>query len=766
MEKNRIRQVLPFNQGWSFTRGEEEKETVCLPHPVSLTPAISSGGRNYQGVCRYDKRLVLPDGMEQKKAFLKLEGAMDESRLFVNGRPAAVHTCGYTPLCADITEFLNPGRENELSVLLDNSDCEDLPPGKAQSELDYTYEGGLYRDAWLILTERLYITDPLIENETAGGGVFIWYTRVSEESAYVHARIHAANETECRRCFTVHVRLLGPSGELAAETAVDSECAEDGRSYTEVSLKVERPALWSPESPSLYLMKIWLTEEGTLWDDMEITTGIRDFRFTRDKGVVFNGRPRIISGANYHQSWPYIGNAVPDSLLIRDIIKLKELGMENIRGHYPFGEAFTDACDSLGMTLIVSLPGWQWFKEGLFVERCYENLRHIIRWQRNHPCVLIWEVLPNETQTPLWFQEDLVRIAREEYPYEPFYTASDYGPTDIAYREYDPGMLAPGMEAYGAEQKWQERPLWVREYGDAPDNWTDQNCAWRIPRGFGDTAMLKAVERMLGMDPQFPSGGYLTMYNRKDICGYGVWPGIEHNRGYHINPCYGGYYDLFRLPKFTAEFIRCQQDPARAGYLVFIANWWMEISPGDVTVFSNADRVRLLYDGVLVEEREPEKLPVMHPPFIFHNVRSRFKGRERGMLTAEALTADGVAAAACVKSPGVPKALRLSVDSCGIPLKADGSDIVAVRCSLADRDNNTVPLMGDRHPVLFEIEGEGMIVGDERIGANPVYPEAGIATVLIRSTCRAGVIRLRASMYWPQRGPAAIEPDEIEIVTV
>ena len=167
-----------------------------------------------------------------------------------------------------------------------------------------------------------------------------------------------------------------------------------------------------------------------------------------------------------------------------------------------------------------------------------------------------------------------------------------------------------------------------------------------------------------------------------------------------------------------------------------------------------------------MEEREPEKLPVMHPPFIFRNVRSRFKGRDRGMLTAEALTADGVAAAACVKSPGAPKTLHLSVDSCGIPLKADGSDIVAVRCSLADRDNNTVPLMGDRHPVLFEIEGEGMIVGDERIGANPVFPEAGIASVLIRSTCRAGVIRLRASMYWPQRGPAAIEPDEIEIVTV
>lgn len=134
----------------------------------------------------------------------------------------------------------------------------------------------------------------------------------------------------------------------------------------------------------------------------------------------------------------------------------------------------------------------------------------------------------------------------------------------------------------------EDQPLWVREYGDVPDSWTDQSCAWRTPRGFGDTAMLKAVERMLGKDPQLTHNGYWEICNRKDICGHGVWPGIEHNRGYHVLPCWGGYYDLFRQIKFTGEFIAAQRDTAKAGYLLFIANWMSEISPDDVTVFSNA----------------------------------------------------------------------------------------------------------------------------------------------------------------------------------
>lgn len=758
------REVIAFNQDWEFWLGGKEGagKIVCLPHAVTLTPAISSGGRNYQGVCCYEKILRIEDTYAAGRVFLKLEGAMGESRLLVNQREAAVHTCGYTPLCADITDFVAFGKENRIEVWLDNSDCEDIPPGKAQQDLDYTYEGGLYRDSWLTFTSGLYITDPLVENETAGGGIFVWFSDVSAAKALVHARIQVANETGEDRNFDVKAVLTTDSKDIAARTAVAAKCRNGEKVYAELCMEIASPLLWSPEDPKLYRLDFSIEEEDILWDDMAVSVGIRDFVFTEDQGVIFNGTSRVMTGANYHQTYPYIGNAVPDSLLIRDILKLKEAGMEHIRGHYPFGEAFTDACDRLGMTLTVSLPGWQWFKEGLFAERCFENLRQIIRWQRNHPSVLIWEVLPNETEMPDWFQAELVRIAKEEYPYSPFYTASDYGPTDIAYREYDPGMLAPGMRSYGEAGQKRHMPLWVREYGDAPDNWTDQNCAWRVPRGWGDGAMVKAVERMLGLDPQFPTGGYADMCSRGfHICGHGVWPGIEHNRGYHINPCYGGYFDLFRIPKFTYEFIRSQLPPDKAGCRIFIANWWTEISPGDVTVFSNGDKVRLYYDGCLVEEREPEPIPVPHPPFVFCRVREQCKLRDRGMLTAEAIVNGKPAATAVVQSPGVPKCLKLSADFCGLPLKADGSDMVMVYCRLLDRDGNTVPLAGDRHPVLFEIEGEGEIVGDASIGANPVLPEGGIASVLIQSTKTAGKIILRARMFWEQRGPASVNADEL-----
>lgn len=98
-----------------------------------------------------------------------------------------------------------------------------------------------------------------------------------------------------------------------------------------------------------------------------------------------------------------------------------------------------------------------------------------------------------------------------------------------------------------------------------------------------------------------------------------------------------------------------------------------------------------------------------------------------------------------------------------LPFIADGSDVIAVHCRLLDRDGNTVPWLGDRLPVLFTLEGEGEMAGDSSIGANPVCPEAGIATVLIRSTTRAGTVVIHARRLWPQRGPAAVEPAELTV---
>ena len=767
--------ISDISQNFRFCIGSEWKDSeaveVCLPHTVELTPAISSGCRNYQGKCIYEKTLFIPKEYEGKKVWIEFEGAMGVCELFINDKKAADHLCGYIPFVADIGEYLNFDADNVLRITLDNSDNGDVPPGKPQRDLDFTYDGGLYRKATLTVSEPLYITEPLLEREVAGGGVFVHYSDVSEKSATVHAKIQVKNEFAERKKFVFEVSLIDAEGKTVCKSITDAELDTLKKESYEQSFLVENPRLWSISDPNLYTLCARIFLEGECVFEKNTEIGIRTFKYTIDNGVIFNGTSHRFSGVNYHQTWPYIGNAVPDSLLLRDMMKLKEMGCENIRSHYPFGHAVTDACNRLGMTLIVSNPGWQWCREGDFLERACENMRQIIRWQRNNPAIILWEPILNESKMNYDIQLRFHEVVHEEYPYKDCYTASDYGPTDVSYQDYSPGMI--GYEDYGFIEKRDltPTPIWTREYGDDPDNFHDQNTIWRMPRRFGDYPMVESVNRMLKkyMDSERDSVQYIDVYNNKKRCGYGVWPGIEHNRGYHINPCYGGHLDLFRVPKFSYYFMKSQQDIEKAGAVLFIASWWSDISPDDVTVYSNAERVELWCDGVLVASQTPDNVAVKHPPFTFKSVRRKYKVKNRSNLTARAVVGAEQVAEVSMFTPGVPEALKLEIDSMGVPMKADGADIVAVRCYVIDNMGGVVPMMGDAHPILFSVEGEGEIVGDSSIWANPICPEGGVATVLVRSSCKPGEIKVRARLLWEQgRGekiPCSVQSDEIVIIT-
>lgn len=749
-----MREQIAICQDWNFSLPNQAcAESVCLPHTVKPTPANSSGGRNYQGLCRYEKELFIGAEKQAGKVWISFDGIMGYSKLYLNGELVKEHFCGYIPLVADITDFIRYGEKNTVTVTADNRDCEDYPPGKAQADLDFSYDGGIYRDAQLIFTDKVYITNPLSANETAGGGIFVHYENISKQSADLKIKTHIQNDRDSECVFQLVHKLKDAAGSVVATATSHGILPPHHAQHFENDATVFSPHLWEIHNPYLYTLETEVSENGIVLDHISTTTGIRTVEFTLDRGTLFNEKNIRIHGANYHQTYPYIGNAVPISLLKRDFLKLKDCGMENIRSHYPFATALVEFCNEIGMTLIVSNVGWQFCKEGIFFERVCQNMREIIRWQRNNPCIILWEPILNESRINLEQQTILADIVREEYPYAGTYSASDWGPTDISYKEYDPAMLGQGMEDYGlvCVNDGKQRPKWVREYGDAPDNFNDQNAVWRSPRSFGEHAMIMTVDRMLGKFDTNP-GTYTTVLNNPSLCGFGVWPGIEHNRGYHINPCWGGYLDLFRIPKYGFHFMKSQQDIAKIGPYLFIANAWSEISPGDVTVYSNADTVRLYHDDVLVAEQKPDDIPVKHPPFTFEKVRQNYKTRARSTLRAEAVVGGEVVATASVTSPGVPKALHLEADFMDVPLRADGADIVLVRCSVTDIDGNLVPQVADNHPILFEIEGEGSIVGDETIGANPIHPECGIATVLVKSTKKAGRIKITARQLWPQPG--------------
>lgn len=759
-----MKQVICLNKNWYFSKGKTQNwEIVCLPHSVELTPENSSGGRNYQGEYAYRKAVYIPEKYKGKKLFLKFDGAMGLAVLSVNGKEVDRHFCGYTPFVADITDFVEYEKENELYLALDNSDDASYPPGKPQELLDFSYEGGIYRNVTLTVCEPLYITDPLLTDEEAGGGIFVWYTEVSEQAANVNVKLHTKNEYTQEMPYQVQVKLVDALGKVVGEELVSGRLPSGACEYQQCMMRIDQPKLWSPEYPNLYQLQIKLRTSKAEIGQEELKIGIRDFHFTVENGVLYNGISRRFNSANYHQTWPYIGNAVPDSLLERDVIKLRKAGFDNIRSHYPFSTSFVEACDRHGMTLIVSNPGWQFYENGIFAERVRQNMRDIIRWQRNHPCILIWEPLINETPLPLEEQQRLHELVHAEYPFQPCYTASDTGPTDISYRGYDPDMFGEGMLYYPGIQYEEaaKKPCWVREYGDSPDDFYNQSSIWRSPRGWGDFPMIESVNRMLGRFYGFTkSNQYIDVVNNKRICGYGIWPGISHNRGYHINPCWGGHLDLFRIPKFSYYFMQSQQD-RQAGNFLYIANWWSEMSPADVTVFSNAEIVRLYVDGQLVGEQAPDDVAVKHPPFTFKNVKRIYRMRERSELRAEALVNGVLVAEKTVFAPGIATHMKLEADEEGIGLKADGSDIIAVRCCLLDDRENIVPLTCDQHPILFEVNGEGRLVGDSTIGANPVCAEAGIATILVQSSQFPGKIRISARMLWKQKGAIAIKPAEL-----
>ena len=191
-----IREAINFNVGWRFIKGDvldaytndfndSDWPVVNLPHGLEILPLSASGGANYQGPAWYRKHFIVDEQLKGKKIFIHFEGIMGKSKIWINGKLIAENFSGYLPIHLDITDFVNYGEDNLIAVRADNSNDPDYPPGKKQETLDFTYFGGIYRDVWLVTHNNTYITNPIAADKVAGGGIFIHYEDLSEDSARV-----------------------------------------------------------------------------------------------------------------------------------------------------------------------------------------------------------------------------------------------------------------------------------------------------------------------------------------------------------------------------------------------------------------------------------------------------------------------------------------------------------------------------------------------------------------------------------------------------
>ena len=773
---NSGREVYSMNPAWRFHKGAvegaETKEfndkdwtVVSLPDGIEYLSTEASGCINYQGEVWYRKHFTPDAALKGKKLFLHFEAIMGKSKVFVNGKLLTEHFGGYLPVIADVTDVLDWNGDNVIAVWADNSDDPSYPPGKAQDVLDYTYFGGIYRDCWLIAHNNVFITDPNYENEVAGGGLFVAFGKVSDALAEVQLKIHVRNATKNPFSGRVEYMLLQPDGTAVARLS-DKIQVKAGRATTVSDrMPVKQPMLWTPSTPTLYnLLVRVLDKEGNVIDGYRRRIGIRSIEFKGKDGFYLNGRPygKPLIGANRHQDFAVVGNAVANSIHWRDAKKLKDVGMEIIRNaHCPQDPAFMDACDELGLFVIVNTPGWQFWNDAPeFAQRVYSDIRNVVRRDRNHPSVWLWEPILNETWYPADFAKNTRDIVDAEYPYPYCYSGSD---SEARGHENFPVYFAHPANMQDASKEIDPtKTYFTREWGDNVDDWSSHNSPSRVARNWGEQPMR--VQAQHYACPYYPVTSYDVLYKQSpQHVGGCLWHSFDHQRGYHPDPFYGGLMDVFRQPKYSYYMFMAQRPAVKndrnagSGPMVYIAHEMTPFSGKDVTVYSNCDEVRLTFNkgGKTYTYKKDKNRPGMPSPvitfpdvydFMVDKAFSRTQKQDDVYLLAEGLIDGKVVATHKVVPARRPEKILLWMDNEGTDLKADGSDFVTVVAAVADKNGNIKRL--NNYNICFSIEGEGRLLGGPGVLANPVPVKWGTAPVLVQSTLKPGKIRITASVLF------------------
>ncbi len=758
--QNSGRQVYNFNVGWRFHKGDvagAEKadfkdaawDVVSTPHTVELEPAEASGCRNYQGIAWYRKHFTLDKAYAGKKVILYFEAVMGKCKVYLNGKMVKQHLGGYLPFSIDLLEAgAVPGQKCVVAVSTDNSDDKTYPPGKSQKTLDFAYHGGIYRDIWLVVKNTVNISDPNEVGKVAGGGVFVHYGEINDKLADVFFDTDVQNQSDGAKSVKVETVLRDPKGNVVAKTVSGVSLKKGESKQVKQAVKVKNPVLWTPDEPLLYHVESRIISGKASLDGGMTRIGIRKAEFRGVDGFYLNGKPyEKLIGGNRHQDFAYVGNAVPNSQQWRDAKKLRDAGCRIIRSaHYPQDPSFMDACDELGLFVIVPTPGWQfWNKDPEFANLVYSDIRNMIRRDRNHTSVLMWEPILNETPFPLDFSLNAYKITKEEYPYPGRYDAADLNSKGVK----DNFEVVYGWPRDTGTVK---QSILTREWGEYVDDWYAHNTPNRAARAWGEGPQLiqamhlaKIYNEMCDAPAQFVGG-----------C---QWHPFDHQRGYHPDPYWGGIMDNFRQYKYSYYMFRSQIDPKKPHPLadikpvLYIASEISPFSSSDVTVFTNCDEVRLIrYERDTLVQKAPKVLRGMpHPPVTFKNAYDFYdmrqfpyvqKNWQRVSFKAEGLI-DGKVVVTETKMPSRRSTqIRLRLDNEGQQLTADGSDFVCVIAEVTDDQGNVRRLAKEQ--ILFSVEGEGEIIGDATIQANPRVVEFGSAPALIRSTTKAGKIKLTA----------------------
>ncbi|TYA89224.1 glycoside hydrolase family 2 protein [Seonamhaeicola marinus] len=743
---------IQFNSGWKFYLVKDSLqndnefgkigfidknwENVSLPHTAYIEPLVVNN--QWQGECWYRKTFNTPVDLESgQKVFLELEGAMNVSTVWINNKLVTEHSGGYLPVVADITSFLNTNDINTIAIKLNNEDNKFTGP-KPLKRLDFNMYGGLYRNAWLHLKNPIHITHPVLAKKASSGGVFITYPKVDEKESVVNIKTHIANESENVEEIVISNKIYFEN-ELVKEVVSSNQVIKPGTSteYIE-NIELQLPNLWSPKTPNLYTLKTVVSIGETVLDKQENTFGIRAYTFDEDHQLYINGEKTFLRGVNRHQEYPYVGYALSDNAQYRDAKKIKEAGFNYIRlSHYPHSESFMNACDELGLIVIDAILGWQYYlDDDRFREYCYRSANELILRDRNHPCVLAWEVSLNETKMPMFFMEEMHNIVHTQYPGANVYSSGWMHQVYDIYLQARQHRILHGYH----EEIVKQKPYSVSEYGDWEYYSTNAGLNQdKLPNGLRLELSSRQLRGNGEKRLQYQADNVQEAHNDNlstPAYSDSYWVMYDYNRGYHQELESSGIMDIFRLPKFSYYFYQSQRDISDGGVLK-IANYWTKNSPLSFKVYSNYDEVALYLNDKLIDKKHPDTDEISknlkHPPFSFSI--PKFK---KGTLRAVGFNNGEPLEETFVKTPEAAMKLKVWLDESGVSATANVNDVLFLYIAAIDQNGTIIPEFTEN--VNLNITG-GEI---EILNKEPLKMEAGIAAALIRIKGKTETVNVKA----------------------
>lgn len=572
-----MRERIYWNRDWQFTTEycdellekefTGEVQTVTLPHTVAETPFHYFDESIYQMVSGYRKTFVPEDAWRDKQVVFTIEAAGHQAEVYLNGNKITEHFCGYTAFSVDLAPHLLFGEENVLVVKVDSRESINVPP--FGHVIDYMTYGGMYREVYLDILEKACIED-----------VFVKTRRISGMTYELSAEITCLQMREDE----IRVALLDGTG---------AHVCTLGQSWQKISGVQE----WHPDTPNLYTLRTELVRGGRVIDMLDTRFGFREAVFKKD-GFYLNGKKFKLRGLNHHQSYPYVGYAMPESMQKYDAeILKKELGVNAVRtSHYPQSRHFINACDELGLLVFTEIPGWQHIGDDAWKRIVMKNTEEMVLQYRNHPSIILWGVRINESMDDDALYTETNRIAHEldstrqtsgvRYIQKSHLLEDVYAYNDFSHKGNNNGCLKKKKSTPD-----KKKGMLISEFNGHMFPTKSFDCE--------DHTTEHMLRHARVMD---------AYYKEKNIAGGFGWCMFDYNThqdfGSGDRICYHGVTDMFRNKKPAGELYFAQQEAEPV--LEVCSSLEIGEHPGGyvgaVYMATNADCVRIYKNDRFVKE--------------------------------------------------------------------------------------------------------------------------------------------------------------------